>query len=75
MEVFKSIEGVSSETIKHLYVAKCTDLQLPAHQEPMKRFFDYCSKSIKDRSIKMNEQGLGPASATVIANIFKAKAG
>jgi hypothetical protein len=49
------VGGVPADLIKHLFVAKCTDLQLPAHNEPMRRFFDYCHKSIKNRTIKMNE--------------------
>jgi hypothetical protein len=55
LEYFKDIEGIPAEVIKKLYVAKSSDLGLIAHQDPMKRFFEYCSKSIENRKIKMNE--------------------
>ena len=56
-------------------MAKCNDLKLTGHQEPLKRFFEYCNKSISNRAIKMNEQGFGPESAKVIADIFKGRRG
>ena len=73
LEYFKDIEGIPAEVIKQLYVAKCSDHALTAHQDPMKRFFEYCTKSIKNRQIKMNEQGFGTASSKVIASILSGK--
>ena len=61
---------VSSNLLLQLYEAKCADLQLPVHQDQADRFFQYCQKTIKDRKLKLNEQGLGPNCARVIGTII-----
>lgn len=53
-----------------LYEAKCRDLIIPQHNEQEKRFFHVCSTRIDNRSIKLNEQGLGPESAAVLSKIL-----
>ena len=46
------IEGVSSQMLHALYVAKCRDLQIShTNREQEHRFLQYCEKTIKNRRI------------------------
>jgi hypothetical protein len=56
--------------LKKLYVAKCTDLQLPMHEEQEERFYQFCKLVISNRKIKLTEQGLGVKSAAVISKLM-----
>ena len=57
--------------LQMLYAAKCKDLQISGfNKEQERRFFQYCTKTIKNRRIAMNEAGLGPEAALVIGRIL-----
>lgn len=59
------------EELKKIYLAKCSDLNIPNFPDQEKRFFNYCWLHFKDRKFCMSEAGLGSKCAKVIGEILR----
>lgn len=64
------IPGLNTEDVKKIYQAKCKDLDILYNKDQELRFLNFCSKSFADRSMGLNENGLGIESIKVISRIL-----
>lgn len=65
------VEGLTSLQVQKIYKAKCADLDIMHIKDQEQRFFNFCSKSFRNRTIGLNENGLGPQSMEVLSKILK----
>lgn len=65
------VEGLTSEQVRRIYKAKCIDLDILHIKDQEQRFFNFCSKSFTNRTIGLNENGLGSESMQVLSKILK----
>ncbi|OMJ80873.1 hypothetical protein SteCoe_18776 [Stentor coeruleus] len=64
------IPGLNTEDAKKIYQAKCKDLDILYNKDQELRFLNFCGKSFADRSMGLNENGLGIESIKVISRIL-----
>lgn len=65
------LEGVTEVDIQLIYTAKCKDSDIPVLPEQMLRFYELCSRNIKDRKFDLQKCGLGPSAAYEIARLLR----
>lgn len=65
------VEGISQKQLSRIYEAKCEDLNIPVIPDQMKRFFTFCEKTFRNRSLNLAESGIGPLSAEIIGEILR----
>lgn len=65
------IESLTRDDIQKLYAAKCKDLDIAYIKDQESRFFNFCSKSFSNRSIGLNQNGLGIESIKIISSILR----
>ncbi|OMJ89312.1 hypothetical protein SteCoe_8515 [Stentor coeruleus] len=67
----EEILGIKSDDVKKIYLAKCKDLDILYNKDQEQRFFNFCNKSFANRTMGLNENGLGLESIKVISGILK----
>ena len=65
------LEGVTEVDIQRIYKARCEDGQIPLIPDQLRRFYDFCARSIKDRKFTLAKASLGPNSAEVVAQVVR----
>lgn len=65
------VEGITEVELQKIYEAKCKDSGIPVLPEQMVRFYEFCSRNIKNRKFDLQKSGLGPAAACEIAHFLK----
>ena len=65
------LEGVTEVDIQRIYKARCEDGQIPLIPEQLRRFYDFCARSIKDRKFTLAKASLGPNSAEIVGQIVR----
>lgn len=67
----EEVPGLKFDDVKKIYLAKCKDLDILYNKDQEQRFFNFCNKSFANRTMGLNENGLGLESIKVISGILK----
>ena len=70
-KLLPEIEGLPSEDLQKVYCAKCIDLDIAYIKDQELRFLNFCSKTFCNRTIGLNENGLGEESIKILSAIIK----
>lgn len=65
------LDGVTEVDIQRIYKARCDDGQIPLIPDQLRRFYDFCARSIKDRKFTLAKASLGPNSAEMVAQVVR----